>query len=176
LTGINTDGINAMALLQWKDRYSVGIEAVDHEHKELIGLINRLHDEWVKGGSRGSVEAFFGDLYKAANHVDSVRRSSVMRCQFTREVRLDEQVGDFRRALGCLGRANLRMGPPQRFPLAVSGKITQIFLETQVIWGMSDWFCSHHHRRRGECWKVSAGRHHAPNIEKRVEGRLLKGD
>jgi hypothetical protein len=58
--------------------------------------------------------------------------------QFTREVRLDDgQVGDFRRALGCLGRANLRMGPPQPFPLAVSGKITQIFLETQVIWGMS---------------------------------------
>src|SRR5689334_10366063 len=47
---------------------------------------------------------------------DSVRRSSVMRSsQFTREVRLDDgQVGDFRRALGCLGRANLRMGPPQR--------------------------------------------------------------
>jgi hypothetical protein len=50
--------------------------------------------------------------------------------QFTREVRLDDgQVGDFRRALGCLGRANLRMGPPQPFPLAVSGKIMQIFLE-----------------------------------------------
>jgi hypothetical protein len=48
-----------------------------------------------------------------------------------------DKVGDFRRALGCLGRANLRMGPPQPFPLAVSGKITQIFLETQVIWGMS---------------------------------------
>lgn len=47
-----------------------------------------------------------------------------MRCQFTREVRLDDgQVGDLRRALGCLGRANLRI----RFPLAVSGKITQIF-------------------------------------------------
>ena len=48
-----------------------------------------------------------------------------------------DKVGDFRRPLDCLGRANLRMGPPQPFPLAVSGKITQIFLETQVIWGMS---------------------------------------
>jgi hemerythrin-like metal-binding protein len=53
-----------MALLQWKDRYSVGVPAVDHEHRELIDLINRLQDEWVKGGSRGSVESFFGDLYK----------------------------------------------------------------------------------------------------------------
>lgn len=54
-----------MALLQWKDRYSVGIAAVDFEHKELIGLINRLHDEWKQGASRGSVEDFFGDLFKA---------------------------------------------------------------------------------------------------------------
>jgi hemerythrin len=53
-----------MALLQWKDRYSVGIAAVDHEHKELIDLINRLYDEWAKGATRGSVEDFFGDLYK----------------------------------------------------------------------------------------------------------------
>ncbi len=53
-----------MALLQWKDRYSVGVAAVDHEHKELIDLINRLYEEWKQGGSRGSVENFFGDLYK----------------------------------------------------------------------------------------------------------------
>ena len=38
-----------------------------------------------------------------------------------------DKVGDFRSALGCLGRANLRMGPPQPFPLAVIGKITRFF-------------------------------------------------
>jgi hemerythrin len=52
-----------MALLQWKEQYSVGIEAVDHEHKELIDLINRLHDELTH--NRGSsAEAFFGDLLR----------------------------------------------------------------------------------------------------------------
>ena len=30
-----------MGLLHWEDRYSVGIAAVDHEHRELIELINR---------------------------------------------------------------------------------------------------------------------------------------
>jgi hemerythrin len=54
-----------MALLQWKAHYSVGIEAVDHEHKELIELINRLHDELVGTGTALSVEAFFGDLFTA---------------------------------------------------------------------------------------------------------------
>lgn len=51
-----------MALLQWKDRYSLGIEAVDHEHKGLIDLINRLHGELMKDVSGEATEAFFGDL------------------------------------------------------------------------------------------------------------------
>ncbi|MFN3746578.1 MAG: bacteriohemerythrin [Hyphomicrobiaceae bacterium] len=53
-----------MALLQWKDQYSVGIAAVDYEHKELIDLINRLHDELTASGDKLSAGAFFGDLFK----------------------------------------------------------------------------------------------------------------
>lgn len=53
-----------MALLQWKDQYSVGIEAVDHEHRELIDLINRLHEEFTTKRSKDAVEAFFGDLFR----------------------------------------------------------------------------------------------------------------
>ncbi|TNE58486.1 MAG: hemerythrin-like metal-binding protein [Alphaproteobacteria bacterium] len=28
-------------MLEWKDEYRIGIEAIDHEHRELIDLINR---------------------------------------------------------------------------------------------------------------------------------------
>ena len=54
-----------MPLLQWKDNYSVGIEAVDHEHKELIELINKLYDELMAKGEPLVTSAFFGDLIKA---------------------------------------------------------------------------------------------------------------
>ena len=54
----------AIALLRWKDHYSVGIEGVDHEHKDLIELINRLHDQLSTGESLAA-SAFFGDLVKA---------------------------------------------------------------------------------------------------------------
>ncbi len=53
-----------MPLLQWKPQYSVGIEAVDHEHQELIELINRLYDELAGKNEKIRVEAFFGDLFK----------------------------------------------------------------------------------------------------------------
>jgi hemerythrin-like metal-binding protein len=55
----------AMRLLDWKDEYSVGINAVDHEHKELIALINRLYVELESAEARRTVPAFFGDLLKA---------------------------------------------------------------------------------------------------------------
>ncbi len=51
-----------MTLLQWKDEYSVGIDAVDYEHKELIALINRLHDELGGEAAKLTVPKFFGDL------------------------------------------------------------------------------------------------------------------
>lgn len=54
-----------MPLLQWKDSYSVGIEAVDYEHKELIDLINRVYDVLMTKGEMLTVAGFFGDLIKA---------------------------------------------------------------------------------------------------------------
>ena len=54
-----------MCLLLWEDRYSVGVAAVDHEHKELIGLINRLYAEAIAQVSKEAVINFFGDVFKA---------------------------------------------------------------------------------------------------------------
>jgi len=53
-----------MALLTWNDRYSVGVEAVDHEHRELIDLINALHAA-IGTGEAEDTEAQFGDLLRA---------------------------------------------------------------------------------------------------------------
>jgi hemerythrin len=53
-----------MHLLDWKDEYSVGIDAVDHDHKELISLINRLYEQLETPDAGLTVPAFFGDLLK----------------------------------------------------------------------------------------------------------------
>jgi hemerythrin len=53
-----------MGLLHWEKRYSVGVDAVDHEHRELVDLINRLYEEASARGSKVAVLGFFGDLFK----------------------------------------------------------------------------------------------------------------
>jgi hemerythrin len=54
-----------MALIEWKKTYSVGNEAVDHEHRELIDLINRLHEDLVAGSREAEVSAFLGEIFRA---------------------------------------------------------------------------------------------------------------
>ncbi len=54
-----------MTLLRWESRYSVGIAAVDHEHRELVDLVNRLYDEATSQGSKDAAIDFFGDLFRA---------------------------------------------------------------------------------------------------------------
>jgi hemerythrin-like metal-binding protein len=52
-----------MTLLEWRDEFRIGLEEVDQEHEELIGLINALHA--ALGGERAGerVEAFLGEIY-----------------------------------------------------------------------------------------------------------------
>jgi len=54
-----------MAPLEWKDSYSVGVEAVDHEHRELIDLMNRLHAALASDRPEEEVSRVFGDLFRA---------------------------------------------------------------------------------------------------------------
>jgi len=54
-----------MAALEWKPEYSVGIESVDHEHRELIDLVNRIGEALVAGRPVDEVEEVFGDLFRA---------------------------------------------------------------------------------------------------------------
>lgn len=51
-----------MSLLQWKRDYELGIASIDHEHRELIELINQLYAE-LGSGPDARTREFLGELY-----------------------------------------------------------------------------------------------------------------
>ncbi len=55
--------IDNTELLSWKSEYSVGVESVDHEHREMIGMINELYTELSGRKDANSVEQFLGDIH-----------------------------------------------------------------------------------------------------------------
>lgn len=54
-----------MAPINWKPEYSVGDPAIDHEHRELVDLVNTAAAALLDGGVRGDAERAFGDLLRA---------------------------------------------------------------------------------------------------------------
>lgn len=52
-----------MSLLQWRDEFSLGIAEVDHEHRELIELINRLQQDLRAGTDTQKTVSSLGEIY-----------------------------------------------------------------------------------------------------------------
>ena len=52
-----------MTLINWHDNFSVGVDEVDHEHRELIDEINALHAAMQQGADYESVVNSLGEIY-----------------------------------------------------------------------------------------------------------------
>jgi hemerythrin len=58
-----------MALIKWRKEFETGVPDVDHEHRELVNLINNLHGEIVNGSDRARIAEFLGEVFaKIAAH------------------------------------------------------------------------------------------------------------
>lgn len=52
-----------MGLIEWRDEFSVGVPGVDHEHREMIDLINTLYDSFEEPDSELSVLDLLGEIH-----------------------------------------------------------------------------------------------------------------
>lgn len=52
-----------MSLLQWVAGYSLGIASVDHEHRQMIDLINRIYEQIEQSASSEAIEAGLENIY-----------------------------------------------------------------------------------------------------------------
>lgn len=52
-----------MALVEWKEDYSVSVENFDNQHKKLFDLINNLHDAMKKGASSAVIPGIIDELF-----------------------------------------------------------------------------------------------------------------
>ena len=64
-----------MALLTWKEIYSVNTPEMDDQHKHLILLLNQLHDAMVRGAGNEVLRSVLDQLvtYTKAHFVDEER-------------------------------------------------------------------------------------------------------
>lgn len=51
-----------MPLIDWKESFSVGHPDLDADHRNLVDLINTLHEAWRTGEDRDVLHGIFGEL------------------------------------------------------------------------------------------------------------------
>jgi hemerythrin-like metal-binding protein len=51
-----------MVLFPWEKRYETGIDKIDEQHKELVRIINGLHEAMKQGEGRSAIEGALKDL------------------------------------------------------------------------------------------------------------------
>jgi hemerythrin len=51
-----------MALMEWSDKYSVGINSIDVQHKQLVALINNLFEALSKGKGDQALAPILNEL------------------------------------------------------------------------------------------------------------------
>ena len=49
--------------VEWRDDFNIGIESIDYEHRELIGLINMIFERLEEGGDEEKVPDFLGEVH-----------------------------------------------------------------------------------------------------------------
>lgn len=71
-----------MTLLTWKPEYSVGIESVDFEHREMIELLNALYDELKDKRDPDAIEQFLGDIHATISAHFALEESVMQRSEY----------------------------------------------------------------------------------------------
>ena len=52
-----------MTLIEWRKEFETGVSEVDHEHRELVDIINELHDQIGAGAQKETIASFLGEVF-----------------------------------------------------------------------------------------------------------------
>lgn len=133
-------------MLEWKPEYSVGIESVDHEHRALIGLVNRIGFTLALGQVSDKVEAELAELHRAiAAHFALEER--FMRTQ--RYDQLAQHKADHERLLDEL-REMMDQLPRESFPAERAQALTM---------AVEAWFAAHFQTHDARLHRHMGGHH-----------------
>lgn len=72
-----------MAPIEWKPEYSLGDPAIDHEHQEMIRLVNQALADLLEGRPGADLDRCLGDLYQTVSAHFALEEQQMRRAGYT---------------------------------------------------------------------------------------------
>lgn len=135
-----------MAPIEWKAAYSVGDPAVDHEHRELVALVNRTAEAIMARSPEADIERGFGDLLKAISAHFALEEKQMRAAGYES---LTDHKADHERLLDALRDM---MDSAGTSPEATADRLVQ---------ELEDWFVFHFRVHDSRLHRVLGPHHHS---------------
>jgi hemerythrin-like metal-binding protein len=135
-----------MSLVEWREEFNIGVPSVDFEHRELIALINKVHERMSQPGSDVTIAEYLGEIYAriAAHFALEERLMRERQYDQLAEHKADHErlldgirdiMDDYEAATGTSLSRSPRPGP--------IGEDKRLFDESQLAARLTDWFTGH---------------------------------
>ncbi|MBI5086040.1 MAG: bacteriohemerythrin [Acidobacteria bacterium] len=101
--------------MTWKDDYSVGVAEIDQQHRQLLDLINKLHDAMKAGGSPTALARVLEELIGYTRRHFTFEEFLMKQCGYpglephrVQHRQLVEKIESFQAEVAC-GKATLSL-------------------------------------------------------------------
>jgi hemerythrin len=66
-----------VAILEWDKRFELGVEFVDQDHKRLVDLLNKIHDNIIDGATQEALGSVISELIDYATYHFAAEENSM---------------------------------------------------------------------------------------------------
>jgi hemerythrin len=73
-----------MSLLKWNSHFSVGVESIDDEHREMIHLINGIYEKLESAPDADQVEQCLGDIFTTISMHFALEERMMRNCAYSK--------------------------------------------------------------------------------------------
>ena len=71
-----------MAFINWNDKLSVQVSAMDQQHQQLVGLVNKLHEAMTIGQAKDQINSILCDLVSYTKRHFAAEESFMLEIKF----------------------------------------------------------------------------------------------
>lgn len=116
-----------MSRIPWRDEFAIGLADVDHEHREMIGMIDRLLDSIGPATSREDIVSALGEIHARIAAHFALEEREMQRLKY---IPIAEHKSDHERLLDDILDIMSDVESPDRYdPAVLERRLTRWFGE-----------------------------------------------